>query len=242
MIKKTPYLAAILFGAVLFAAQASAITVSNCGIFKDVSATDKNCPAIKYVYERGIFSGYNVSKFTDGTAEFKPNQGIIRAEVLKVAVEAFTILDLDPKDQLITGDTFPFSDLKGWTNQWWFKYLKYATSKQIINGYKDGTFKPLSNVTRAEFLKIFLAASPKIAEVNALEIDGYNGLWADTAPTDWFAKYIIYANRHGLFGDLGYCQSGHICPNKDITRAEVAQLIYNYHLNLKADVGRPLLK
>lgn len=230
------------FGLILFAGQASALTVAQCGVFNDVAANDKNCEAIKYVYERGIFGGYNISKFQDGSVEFKPKQAIIRAEVLKVAIEAFTIMDIDPKDKLITGDSFTFSDLKGWSNQWWFKYLKYAVSKQIINGYKDGTFKPLSNVTRAEFLKIFLAASPKMADVNAIEIDGYNGLWADTAPTDWFAKYIIYANQYGLFGDMGFCQSGSICPNKDITRAEVAQLIYNYHKNLRADVGHPLLK
>lgn len=241
--KNKRYLLTLAFlGLALFAGQASALTIPHCGIFNDVAANDKNCEAIKYVYERNIFSGYNLSKYQDGTAEFRPNQAIIRAEVLKVAIEAFTIMDIDPKDKLITGNSFVFTDLKGWSNQWWFKYLKFAVANQIINGYKDGTFKPQANVTRAEFLKIFLAASPKMSDVNAIEIDGYNGLWADTAPTEWFAKFIIYANRHGLFADMNFCQSGNICPNKDITRAEVAQLIYNYHNNLKVDVGRPNLK
>lgn len=231
-----------LLGLAIFAGQASALVVEQCGIFKDVSASDKHCAAIKYAYERGVFSGYNVSSYTDGSADFKPNQGIIRAEVLKVAIEAFTILDVDPKDKLITGDAFKFTDLKGWSNQWWFRYLKYSVANQVIEGYKDGTFKPQANVTRAEFLKIFLALSPKHAEVLALTVDGYNGLWADTDPTAWFARYMIYANRHGLFADMDYCEAGSICPNKDITRAEVAQLIYNYHIYLKADVGHPLLK
>ncbi len=121
--KNKRYLLTLAFlGLGLFAGQASALTTPHCGIFNDVAANDKNCDAIKYVYERNIFSGYNLSKYQDGTAEFRPNQAIIRAEVLKVAIEAFTIMDIDPKDKLITGNSFVFTDLKGWSNQWWFKF------------------------------------------------------------------------------------------------------------------------
>jgi hypothetical protein len=215
-----------------------AATTSNCGIFKDVSSTHPNCQAIQYAYERGIFKGYNLSSYTDGSADFKPSQSIIRAEVLKVVLSAFVNQDFTNTN--INGSAFPFTDIKSWPNQWWMAYLEEAINRQMIEGYNDGTFRPQNNVTRAEFLKIFLAASPKAEEVNSLTINNYDSLWADTPPTAWYAKYMIYANTHGLFAQFSYCTSGSICPNKDISRAEVAQMIYNYHNYLSVEVGFPL--
>lgn len=217
----------------------AATTVSTqCGIFKDVKSTDTHCEAILYVYNRNIFKGYSLSQYTDGSADFKPNQAIIRAEVLKVALAAFLTQELTINKNVV-GDVFPFSDLKGWDNQWWFVYLQEAMTRGMIGGYKDGTFKPQNNITRAEFLKVFLAGSPYSSEISKIQINGYNSLWADTPPTAWYAQYIIFANQKGLFANFSFCPSGSICPDKDITRAEVAQMIFNYHRYLNVDLGFP---
>jgi hypothetical protein len=220
---------------------ATSLAFAPCGIFKDVDASDKNCEAIKYVYERNIFQGYNVTKYNDGSAEFKPGKAIIRAEVLKVVLEAFAVDPILPNKDL-RGDLFAFTDLKGWENQWWFVYLQAATKQKVVEGYKDGTFKPLNNITRAEFLKIFLAASPYGSKIANVEINGYDGLWADTDPTAWYAKYMKFANQKGLFASFSYCQSGSICPAKDITRADVAQMMFNYHRYLNADIGHATVR
>ena len=230
----------ILIGSMLIAGLISVSTAlasspTNCGIFRDVSATHINCAAIQYAYQQGIFSGYNVDKYNDSTADFKPDQAIIRAEVLKVALAAF--VNKNFTNTGVQGDAFPYSDLKGWGNQWWFAYLQEAMNRKMIEGYKDGTFKPQNNVTRAEFLKIFLSASPSLTQVTTEVIHNYDNLWADTAPTAWYAQYMIFANINGLFADFNYCEHGSICPNKDISRANVAQMIYNYHVYLKVPVG-----
>lgn len=238
MIKKLSSLLLLTFASSLLMISTASAAVSNCGIFKDVTSTNPNCEAIKYAYDRGIFEGYNLTKYTDGSGDFKPDQPIIRAEVIKVALAAFSTQKI-AADTAAKGNDFTFTDLKGWGNQWWFAYLKEALKRQMIEGYQDGSFKPLNNITRAEFLKVFLSASPKIAEVKAVKIHNYDNLWADTAPTAWYAKYIFYANQKGLFADFGFCEHGSICPDKTISRAEVAQMMFNYHHYLNLDIGYP---
>ena len=42
--------------------------------------------------------------------------------------------------------------------------IAFLQQEGIISGYKDGTFKPKANVTRAQFAKILTLASFKLEE------------------------------------------------------------------------------
>ena len=42
-----------------------------------------------------------------------------------------------------------FTDVK--ESNWFYQAVKWATEQGIINGYKDGTFKPNQPMTRAEY-------------------------------------------------------------------------------------------
>lgn len=58
--------------------------------------------------------------------------------------------------------TFAFSDVS--KQDWHEVYVTKAVDQKLVNGYKDGSFKPKNNVTVAEFISM---------AVNALEIKGH---------------------------------------------------------------------
>ena len=49
-----------------------------------------------------------------------------------------------------------FTDLP--ENHWSYWYVEDLVSRGIINGYKDGTFRPSNQITRGEFLKLLISS------------------------------------------------------------------------------------
>ncbi|MCA9374149.1 S-layer homology domain-containing protein [Candidatus Peregrinibacteria bacterium] len=108
--------------------------------FSDVQNSD-------WFYYPAMFAyGFNwIEGYTDGT--FKPHQNINRAEALKIIIEAYTDFDSAGWD----GDS-NYTDVNN--NLWAKAYINYASSKNYVSGYSDGTFRPGNNITRAEAAKI----------------------------------------------------------------------------------------
>lgn len=104
-----------------------------------------------------------------------------------------------------------FSDLV--TNHWAYNEITKLVEDGVINGYKDGTFRPDANVTKGEFIKLVVSACmPK-------EFD-YNGITKDF--NHWAAPHIKLAELYGVL------EEGKINPeNVDdyITRIEMASII-----------------
>lgn len=97
--------------------------------------------AIEYLYDAGIIDGY-----PDGT--FKPDKTINRAELLKIIIES----NYNENDYASYEDISCFPDVAG--NLWFSKYVCYAKSRGIVEGYPDGTFKSAREVNLIESLKI----------------------------------------------------------------------------------------
>lgn len=92
--------------------------------------------------------------------------------------------------------------------------VEALSSKNIISGYPDKTFRPDENITRAEFTKI--AAS-------AFGIESkQSGLFADVASDAWYSGYV------GALSDLDVLKGydGYFNPDRFITRQDVACVIY----------------
>jgi len=83
-----------------------------------------------------------------------------------------------------------FSDLP--ENPEFKESIKVLYDKGIINGYKDGTFKPNNTVTRAEFAKMLTtAAQYKIEE-------GLSSTFNDVKNTSWAKDYIMTLVNKGV--------------------------------------------
>lgn len=114
-----------------------------------------------------------------------------------------------------------FKDLS--TNHWAYEYIMYLTSKNVINGYKDGTFKPNGTVTNAEFIKlVIMAALPDWIDIND----------AESNLNHWAGPYVWIAERYGVITS-GSIDLSNI--DKPITRIEMARIITRADLLMRGN-------
>ena len=145
--------------------------MEGCAGFSDIAFDDPYCPAIEYVKDQEIFSGY-----PDGT--FGADLEINRAETVKVITEGFSVEMLEDD-----GTDLGFSDVE--TGAWYMEYLNTAKTAEIIEGYSDGTFRPAETVNYVEMMKIFI----ETADVQLTE---------PAAGDAWYQHYIDYATTNDL--------------------------------------------
>lgn len=184
---------------------------TECAGYPDIAVDDPLCPAITYVTDEGIFSGY-----PDGT--FRPNDVINRAETTKVIMEGFNIPML-PDD----GTTLGFSDVI--IGEWYMTYLRTGQEAGIIEGYPDGTFRPAQQVNRVELLKIFLETS----DVDLSGVTITDAPYPDTpveTGTSWYLPYVQFSKNNALVDPDA---SGNFNPAEGMLRGDVAKLFYRFH-------------
>jgi len=189
---------------------ATVVAVNRPKIFADVGGSSSHYDAIKYVKQQSVFGGYE-----DGT--FKPQQVISRVEVLKVALKTANRQLLNTKGTLSYADIDP--------KAWYVPYIATAQQNGIAQGYLGGYFKPNQNVTRSEFLKILLLSAP-------VSIDPVvsSSPYSDVAVSDWYAVFAQFAKQKNLLPSNGT----EFKPNEEITRGEVAEIIYRLLLVMKS--------
>lgn len=104
-----------------------------------------------------------------------------------------------------------FSDMKG---HWAEEYAKVLSSKKIISGYEDGSFKPENNVTRAEITKMI---------VNAFNVAGANEVsFADVSKDSWYYEFVKRASAAGIIN--GY--DGIFNPEGHLTRQDASLIVF----------------
>lgn len=160
---------------------------------------------------------------------FAPDAPVTRAELTKIAVEAFKV------SQNQGGDA-GFSDVA--SGEWYAAYIRAAKLADIVSGYSDGSFKPNSSVNRAEALKIILEAGVKSGTSRPVgNLDMAFSTWLSQNPTfsyvrfpdvkvaDWFGKYVLTGFQQGIVS--GYSDRGVdvFRPAQPVTRAEAVKMI-----------------
>ena len=169
--------------------------------FSDVPAGHWAKAPIEFMSTLGVMNG-----FYDG--KFRPDEPVSRAEL---AVMLVKLRNLDVNDA--TSDPYP--DVT--KDYWAAKYIKAASYLNAMTSYPDGTFKPDKKLTRVEGV-VILSRFTEAPEPATMEKDPF----ADISRTHWAAKYIIAAQGYGL---LDYLIGKNFEPNKELTRAEVAELL-----------------
>jgi len=102
-------------------------------------------------------------------------------------------------------------------NYWGYEAIEDLTSRELLSGYPDGTFKPDDNMTRAEFITLFM----KIIEPNA-DVSKGTGHWAE--------RSITLAKEKNILIEADYSEFN---PDIDITRREICLMIYRSLRELK---------
>jgi hypothetical protein len=90
-------------------------------------------------------------------------------------------------------------------SHWAKESIMKAVDKDYVDGYEDATFRPESNVSRAEFIKMAMK----------LPVTG------DTTGSEWYKPYTAAAAEKGILGDSDFPEDG---LNAPISRVEMARI------------------
>lgn len=110
-----------------------------------------------------------------------------------------------------------FPDVKD--EHWFADEVAYVVMRGYMKGNADGTFAPLGNVTREQFV-IILA---NIAGANTDEFKGENGGFADVKTDAWYTGAVVWAAKEGYVSGVA---EGKFGLGQSITRAQLARLLY----------------
>lgn len=125
--------------------------------------------AISTLTNMGIIDG-----FSDGT--FRPYAKITRAQFAKIAVGFFETTREDYQGY--------FTDVD--INAWYTEYVEAAARVGLIEGFNDGTFRPNTNITRAQACVIVNRALGRNPDEDRLLDEDEMITWPDNNPDDWF--------------------------------------------------------
>lgn len=125
------------------------------------------------------------------------------------------------KTKTETLPALPFTDI---SNSGYKAEIIEAADEGIIAGYSDGSFKPNSNVTRAQFITMLYraAGSPEVTNAELSFIDA-----ADIA--DAYKAAVVWGTENGMI--FGY-EDGSFKPNQEISRAQMATFADRYLTSL----------
>lgn len=157
-------------------------------------------------YIQGLVEKKVINGYPDGT--FKPENNITREE-------ATTIVANYIGSEEIKKEKESFSDVK--KERWSYTAIENLVEKKVINGYPDGTFKPVKDMTRAEFaaiINIYLKKNNKIEKKEDKKLKDIDKHWAKPMIEEVANSGYINGYPDGTFR-----------PENNITRAEVATII-----------------
>lgn len=129
-----------------------------------------------------------------------------------------------PKPEVVepTPSASGFTDVKG---HWAEETITNMTSKEVLNGYEDKTFKPDASIKRNETVTMIVKAFG-IQEKDTDEV------FTDVKDDSWYYSAVKTAIANGIV--KGY--NGMFLPENNITRQEFAVIITNV-LNLYPDAS-----
>ncbi len=145
--------------------------------------------AVDYLRTAGVISGY-----PDGT--FRPRDTINRAEFIKIVFAG--------KGGNAPSTTNCFTDVPA--DAWYAPYVCAAKNRKVVNGYRDGSFRPEEPVNTAEALKMLLLA--------------YGRDLSDDTGEQWYEPYVAELDRTGILPRSSFL------PWEPLTRERAADLLW----------------
>ncbi|WP_221567007.1 S-layer homology domain-containing protein [Alkalihalobacillus sp. TS-13] len=173
------------------------IEVKDAEVFTDVDLEKWSHDSIQYLVKKGIIKGYGDGTF--GPDDFfrrdHASQMLTRSIVYNPEVPPAAYTDL-----ALENPAFPM--------------ISILSHNGILQGYKDGTFKPENSLTRAEMAIILVKA-------HGLEGSG-EGTFTDVPNTHWAYDAINTLAEHGITIGVG---NNKYAPNRPVEREEFATFL-----------------
>ena len=168
------------------------------------STTEKAGPEISILVPAAGSESHLSYLNGDNEGTFRPDSKMTRGEV---AAMFCNLLDEDAPE-----GSPDFPDVPA--DSWYAKAIHTLSSKGIIKGYTDGTFRPESSITRGEFITMAVAFSNKGYQTASLT-------FSDLPKGAWYYKNIETAFVNKWIS--GY-DDGSFRPENPVFRCEVATI------------------
>ncbi|HZK02710.1 MAG TPA: S-layer homology domain-containing protein, partial [Anaerovoracaceae bacterium] len=186
--------------------------------FTDVKESDSEnwyYSAVKYTYEKGIFSG--MSKTT-----FEPDSNLTRSMLASVLAR------MSGAD-LTKYKSSDFTDVK--IDSWYGPSVAWAKEAGVVSGYanKDGSysFKPDDKITRQDIAVMLSNYNEKVAKKTYGEVQSVD--FIDNSSISAYAlPAVTKMQQAGVINGVRNADGNYkFLPLNNATRAEAAMLIYN---------------
>jgi hypothetical protein len=166
-----------------------------------------------------------------GQSDLSWANGVLRVDVTKFASyqeffkDLLSQLSMQSSEASVPEDFGDSQIVEGFcdvpTDNWAYPFIASLSDRGIIQGYPDGCFRPLNQITRAEFSQILAKALESHSNYlwpSHCKIAGFS----DVPSSFWGAESIAKLACAGYVE--GY-QDGLFKPNNVITRAEAVQIL-----------------
>lgn len=168
--------------------------------------------AMDFARDHGILVG-------DASGDMLPGNNAPRAQMAAMLVRVFGCT--------VGKDITQFSDVDA--AAWYYPELSTAAQMNIFSGCGDGTMGPDRSITRQEAMSV-IARAFAVADGTAADIAAFSD--ASTV-SDWAVASVAGLVRAGIVsGD-----AGRLSPTAGITRAEIAQMLYELGLQFCSDAA-----
>ncbi|WFR61536.1 S-layer homology domain-containing protein [Paenibacillus amylolyticus] len=151
-----------------------------------------------------------------GDDVFAPDRSITRAEFTAVLLRGLGL------HSPISTEAASFTDVK--TGTWYEDEVQTAVSYGLITGYADDSFRPNSEISRAEALTIVSRAMKLVglAQADASETTSLISAYSDSAKVQsWAAESVASAIKQELVQGA----DGQLMTEADISRAQSAAIV-----------------
>ena len=159
-----------------------------------------------------------------GTEMFAPKSTITRADVTCILFNmAGGETEYEGRKDETGGYETGFSDVDA--HEYYALAIQWAKQAGVVNGYGDGTFNPLKQITREEFASMLANFAKSLGDdVTVENADKVLGAFADAdTVSDWAESNVAWAVENGIMGNGGFIKG-----NGAISRAETASMAVNY--------------
>ncbi len=174
--------------------------------FLDVPAGEWYESAVSYVVAHGLMDGV-------GNNRFAPKNDTTRAQLVTILYR----LEGEP-----TAPAGKFTDVPA--GQWYSKAVSWAAANGIVDGYNDGTFKPMQALTREQMAKI-LYGYAKYKGLDMTVTTGIDGYSDASSVHNWAVIPISWAISKGLIGGVGAAGGVTLSPYGSSVRAQTATVL-----------------
>ena len=182
--------------------------------------------------------------FTNGNGKYgllDPGRHAYAANI-HFGADGFPIFNMTPEQELAeelktvtmtvrvaeeTEPTLPYVDVA--KDDWFYDGVYYNYFAKTMTGKDKTHFAPLENLARAQFAVIIhrMQDEPKVA---------YTGKFPDVGDGIWYTDAILWAESAGVV--TGYTGNGLFGPADNITREQMAVMMYRYANYLNYDVSK----